>query len=631
MRLRISAGRTDHHPAEGLRTAWQSPGLLIQADEDVSAFELEDGRRLFVVGTAFPRDGGRSREMARYVGMFDSEPGPEGQLVLAIAAADGSCRLCSDVFGQRDVYWQPVPGGVVCATELALLPVSRHAAAVDQVALMHALCVYGQRPGKEETYYAEVRRLGLGQVLTVSGCSAVVTERPFRPLVTVPDDNGRHRASLDEYADLLLEATRVRASDAGNVVYLSSGWDSTAILACLVHLFGRSSVSAVIGRMQYGSRSGVINQFEIDRATRMAEFFGVPLEIVEFDYRERGPEQFEALLPMFRSHQVASLVGLNHALLAEAAARSGPPGRTVFAGEVSDGAHSLGFSQFVTIFHPVQAFREYSDKMNSYLFGPTFMESFRSGVFEQDTVYQLLRGRTGDAAYDSPAEHDGERVMQLLSAFFLRSTRLPLWSLENCRLLQPAGRVLYESAMQERYLARAAAEATPDTLYAWILHLYNAFHWQGSTVYPLLLTTEAHGLSLGMPFWDQALLAFLARMPESWGRGLELRPTKYPLKWMLANRIRYPMHLQVGPHSYLYDVNPNFSHAAELVYASAFTEYFKTVLGRREYHEVLSKELFDLRYVDGLVSGYLGGQEIRGAELNDLVSLALVSAVSWYR
>lgn len=43
-------------------------------------------------------------------------------------------------------------------------------------------------------------------------------------------------------------------------------------------------------------------------------------------------------------------------------------------------------------------------------------------------------------------------------------------------------------------------------------------------------------------------------------------------------RIDYPYHLQVGPHSYLYDVNPAFTHAGEILYASSFVDIFKTSL-----------------------------------------------------
>lgn len=119
-------------------------------------------------------------------------------------------------------------------------------------------------------------------------------------------------------------------------------------------------------------------------------------------------------------------------------------------------------------------------------------------------------------------------------------------------------------------------------------------------------------------------------MPEEWGRGLDLNPTKYPLKWMLKNRIEYPYHLQVGPHSYLYDMDPSFSLAAETMYGSAFAPYFRNLLGPRTYHDLLSPEIFDLAYIDGLVNRYLDGIETRGSELNDLVSLCMLLMVGWY-
>ena len=54
-------------------------------------------------------------------------------------------------------------------------------------------------------------------------------------------------------------------------------------------------------------------------------------------------------------------------------------------------------------------------------------------------------------------------------------------------------------------------------------------------------------------------------MSENWGRGLDLNPTKYPLKCMLKNDVDYPLHLQVGPHSYLYDIDPDWNVISELL------------------------------------------------------------------
>ena len=211
---------------------------------------------------------------------------------------------------------------------------------------------------------------------------------------------------MEEYADTLLESIEAAGSRHGNVVYLSSGWDSTSLLGCLVKLFGARKVRAVIGRMLYSERAGVINQFELDRARAMADYYGVRLDVVDFDYRKEIPAVFERLQPLLRAHQIAGMTLISHGTLADFAARTTGGDETVFAGEISDGAHNLGFSQFATIFHPVLEFREYADKMGSYLFGPTFLGLFRNGQFRNDVIYALFRGRAGDAVFDEPAADD---------------------------------------------------------------------------------------------------------------------------------------------------------------------------------------------------------------------------------
>ena len=543
---------------------------------------------------------------------------------LRLVARDGGIEVSGDPFGQVDLYYREGPDGASAATSLDLLPVApQHA--MDQAALAHAFCVYGNRPPKRHTVYSGVRRLGVGDTLRLTSAGASVQEATFHPAETGDYTD----ADLERYADLLLEAVRARASENGNIVYLSSGWDSTSILGCLVHLFGPKKVHAIVGRMQYAERSGVINQFEIDRARAIADFYGVTLEVAEFDYRHDGPAQLEEVLPLFRSQQVASLVGLNHARLAKAAQASGA-GDTVFAGEISDGAHNLGFSQYVTIFHPVLDFREYSDKMASYLFGPTFLGLLRNGAHATDPVYTLLRGRSGDAVFDAPAGDARGRTRQLLASFFLRGGRIPLWSLQNSRFLTPEGREAYADEMQRAYLDPAVNRLTDPTLYAWYLRLYNSFHWQGSTVVTLPLTAEARGLRAALPFWDAEIQAFLSAMPEHWGRGLDFNRTKYPLKWMLQHRIRYPYHLQSGPHSYLYDVDHSFSHAAELLFGSSFAPLFRQQLAAKAYRARLSAEWFDLHYIDALADRYVAGETAGGSELSDLTSLCLLSMTGWY-
>lgn len=640
MRLRIISGReliARYERDSTLSPLWRSETLLIQGEGNVPRLTPDGDAPVWLAGRLVgQRSGsgalGRVDDARAQVGSgvgYESldrwMDTLEGRFVFTRVNPDGSCEVMCDRFGQAECYYQRVGDGVVLATALDLLPISQGPARFDQIALAHAFSVYGYRPPKRHTFYEGVRRVGVREIARCENGTCDVRTVPVR----LPRTAEYGRRELREYADALLDAIDVRSSHDGNVVYLSSGWDSTSILACLVKLRSARHVRAVIGRMQYAKRSGIINQFEIDRARAVTDYYGVRLDIVELDYHQRGQALIEQLQPLGRSQMLGSMTYFNHSLLAQGVADTGG-GDAVFAGEISDGAHNLGFSQFVTIFHPVLDFREYSDKMLSYTFGPTFFKQVQAGTFRDDAVYDLLRRRMGSAQFDEPAADPVRVARQFLSSFFLRSARFPLVSLRNGSVLTDAGRERYAAEMEGAYLAEPAAALTPETMYAWYLHLYNSFHWQGGTVATLGYTADAHQLPMQIPFWDSRLQEFLSAMPESWGRGLELKPTKYPLKWALEHVIDYPMHLQVGPHSYLYDVDPSFSHAAEFIYGSGLGPHLKRIVAKRQYREVLSPDIFNLDHFDRIVTRWLEGAEVRGAELNDLTSIVLCSASGWY-
>ena len=641
MVLRIIAGGElvkKYKAHTGLTELYRSPDLLVEGDTAGTVVQ-QDGRVVAVLVGRVVGWRTRSGEMSRVdhvsrqlASALAEDPVAdlmdtlEGRFVLAQIRADGSVNITGDRYGQMDLFYQREGAGAVLATSLDLIPAVTGRVAYDQSALAHAFYVYGFRPPKQHTFYQGVRRLGVREI---ASCHAGRFD-----LRTVPVQLVRTAAygkrELREYADLFMDAVDLRSSRDSNVVYLSSGWDSTSILAALVRLHGARKVRAVIGRMHFATRSGVINQFEIDRATAVADYYGVKLDIIELDYHRRGRELIEQLQPLGQAQMLASMTYFNHSLLAQGVVDTADGDEAVFAGEISDGVHNLGFSQFVTIFHPVLEFREYSDKMLSYTFGPTFLEQLRAGTHGDDPVYDLLRRRMGSVEFDDVAANSTAVSLQLLSSFFLRSSRFPLFSLRNARILTTEGREQYGAEMEAAYLAAPAAAMTPETLYASYLHLYNSFHWQGGTVATLGYTADVHQLSMQLPFWDSRLQEFLSAMPESWGRGLELKPTKYPLKWALEHVIDYPTHLQVGPHSYLYDVDPSFSHAAEFIYGSGLGPHLKSIVEKRQYREVLSPEVFDLEYLDGVVTHWLEGAEVRGAELNDLTSIVLCSASGWY-
>ena len=140
---------------------------------------------------------------------------------------------------------------------------------------------------------------------------------------------------------------------------------------------------------------GVTNWPEINKAKKIADYFGVKLDIINLNYlsEEFINKYIGKIQNLLSQKNLNMFPGLSHFLLAEKASRlRNSNDTTVFSGEMSDGAHNLGFSQFATIFHKnSKYFREYSDKMMSYLFGPTFLSNLQETNFSEDPVWKLLR------------------------------------------------------------------------------------------------------------------------------------------------------------------------------------------------------------------------------------------------
>lgn len=604
-----------------LRNIYSYNDILIQSDLNglVYSFIDEEYNGLFIFGNVIKTSGGANNR--DYDKLFNKSiesiiNNLEGCYLVIKISKGSQCSISCDGYARNDIYYKQETSGVVFSTELTQFLSSVNS--YNQIAISHSLYMYGYRPAKNDTLYNGINRIGVGEIAIWKNSNLKINTVNPRILNTEKYNSDK----LSIYSDIFLNSVNKGTSENGNIVYLSSGWDSTAILGSLVKLKGKNNVKAIIGRMKYSERAGVINTFELERAKAVADYYGVALEIVEFDYHQRGPDLVEKYSRLMKSQMLSSMTFFNHVLLAEHIANK-YNGEAVFCGEISDGVHNLGFSQFVTRFHPVLDFREYSDKMMSYLFGPTFYNSIIDGSYKTDFVFNSLKNGIADHAFDDlNKENPG---LQLLSSFFLRDNRFPFWSLKNSRIFTNQGMCEYETRMQNKYLKHASAELHPGNLYSWFIHLYNSFHWQGGTVSTLNHTARENGFEIQLPFWDSELQEYLSKMPENWGRGLDFKRTKYPLKWMLENYIDYPYHLQVGPHSYLYDVEHSFSHAAEFIYASAFTTFFKDLLKQKKYKNIFSEDYINVKYFDKITENYLDGNEASGSERNDLVALIFFS------
>jgi len=627
-------------PTENLSTIYRDESLLIEANPNNIMTYDEPGRMIICLGNilgVINNDGQLvpiksfesfiSKSINKLT-LFQIASSLEGRFLLISVDLNGSSEICADKFSKIDIFIQENLNSVTLCSDLSLIPENPAKKGYDQNALAHMLTYYGYCPPKKHTIYKSVRRLGVGELATFDNGKLSIIEHDFNPINSTPYSDLNHT----QYTENFLNYLKNRGSSSGNVVYLSSGWDSTSILAGLVKIFGPNKVRAVTGIMRYSDRSGVCNQPEIDKVKKITKYFGVKLDFVDFEFiDDHGIDFTDSLKPVMKNHQLYSLTVHTHGKLAQKTYEIANKGEVVFAGEISDGAHNLGFSQYATIFHPSKGFREYSDKMASYLFGPTFLTLLNNNEYIEDPIFNLFKARFQEDFFENLEDSPQKPVTQLLTSFFLRNKRVPFWSHKNIKLLSSEGSESYTKEMQNEYLFSASKNATPKNLYSWYLHLYNSFHWQGATVRSLQVLADNYGIDSDLPFWGSSMQDFLSMMPENWGRGLDLNPTKYPLKNMLKNDIDYPFEMQEGAHAYTYDTDHSFSHLEEIFLHSKLKKVMQKALLGKPYKEILSSQMFDLIYIDNLVDKYLNDEKISVASLIDLAGIAMLCYVSWYK
>lgn len=555
-------------------------------------------------------------------------PALEGQyLGIVVDREKNSVTFFSDRYARKDYFYASQGREFFLGTDLDFI--FKHVKPqYDQKMLAHLFCVYGWYTPKGTTIYSNVKRLKVGEILTVSSEGVDSQIIPFKPL----DIEDYQDKDLLVYEKLLRESVRARANRKGKTwVSSSSGWDSSVLLGVLVDEFGSKNVGMVTGNMKYSKNSDVINLFEMNKIKKIASHYGIKPEIVDLDFKNKSASAYwKKILPFFKSKHMYTFSAFNFTRISDGLTSAAGEGQTIFNGETSDSFHNFGFSQFVTFFHSQKPFTEYADKMNCYLYGPTFLKKVFSGTHEKDKVYQIFQKMNSGAEYAPQTSSREDLVESYLFPFFYGGPRVPFAKTQGNAMLTPGGQnAVYHYPFRE-YMPEALS-LNEKNLYSWLIYLYHSFHSQGSTVNIQKHAMEKNQQNWRSPYNDYRLVEFLSKAPERWGRGLELNHTKYPIKWLAQNRLKFPYELlQEGPHSYLYDVMEGFSLFAEVVYRSGVTSFLKEAMAEKSYRNVLQGDTFALGYLDRLADDFVNGKEAKGADFNNLVSLITFVITGWY-
>lgn len=355
-------------------------------------------------------------------------------------------------------------------------------------------------------------------------------------------------ADLDEYCRIVEGAIISRASEYDNWVEATGGWDSTIILAVLKK-YGLN-VRAVVCEANL-SDGRCYNPFEVQKTIEIGEYYDIPVEVATLNLRSAEvTELWDESVQARRSHLVGEMMIVYWAM-AKMIKEKGQPDGAVFIGSFADSLHNFGFSQLVSLPYLTYEFRQYSDKMMSYLYSPSFLKKVIENTYIDDFVYRLFKWQHPEVKF-SDSLPSRERIFDYLLPLFFSRSRLPFSSSISDSFLTDDGQAYLKEWLYENYFKEAVEQITPETMYFWLIWLYQHFHLHGSEKANLEASLSGSTMRACQPYCDLKLVRFLQTMPESWGRGLEWRPTKYPLKHYAREKLKIPCNIIESPfHSYI--------------------------------------------------------------------------------
>ena len=509
-------------------------------------------------------------------------------------------KVFSDSLERRELYYCELDDKVVISTNLSDLIDER--SGYDQNALICALLLTYAPKG--HTIYSNIHRIQHNQFVEIIDGQLSIGQLSCDPIAIrqLTDDN------LEEYISILENAVLSRASDNLNVVQLSAGWDSTFILSILRKYFNKEQVECVTFHM-IQSNGESFNKREVERVKKIADHFQVTCNIVDVDLSAPSIVDFwtsnmeqkvknEAVLTHVCTHFILSNYIDN---------KFGEKNNyALFNGECSDSLHNFGFSQGMTMLHDSRAFREYADKMSSYIYSPTFYQKIVDDTYKDDAVYKILKN--GKFQKNTP----DNRVFEWLFDFVFRK------DIKN-KFISSDAMNSFKLWTRENYFEKIIQNITKENLYYWLYRIYLDFHLQGTNISKIIVETP----NIRMPYYDYNLFKFLASIPEYWGRDLEMNPTKYPIKKIIqSGRYDFPLHLfDKGVSSYTSEFNPGVSWHDEFMRKSNLSDhFFKTVDFDCKIDEMYSSKYFDVKTMKNYIAS-ARDSVIDGIDFNLLLCL----------
>ena len=470
---------------------------------------------------------------------------------------------------------------------------------INQIAIGHSLNVIGIRPPKKDTFFNEISRIGVNEKLEVIRSKILIKKEKFKSFSTENYNDDK----IEEYFQLNQQYLNQLSTGRKKNIYMSSGFDSSFLTANQINLFGSSNVTGHTVIQKISERSKIYNKFEIKRILKLKKHFGFKLKFTEVNLVRNFQKYSEQISKTSADRMMTNtLAAFMHNNLA-ISCKNQNFSNEAYAGEISDGVHNFGFSQFFSLIdHESNGFREYSDKKLNYLYSPTFLKKIINKNYKNDFIFKEIV----EKKYNQQSRLDSNNLKdifyKLCDNLFNSNARLPLNEEKNS-LTKPNLIRKISTHLKEDYFSNVEIN-NPNQIYSAYIFLYNSFHWQASTICTMYNFADANNLNMYLPYWNPKLHNFLSKMPEEWGRGLEMKNIKYPLKESFRRYLKYPKILEEGSHSYMYDVKKFSDPILEIIINPTTKKYIIDIF--KKYHpcEYLEDKFYNRDKIHLIIKNY---------------------------
>ena len=533
----------------------------------------------------------------------------------------------SDSQNRFKAYFSKDNKDIKISSELSDLVLSSNG--YDQLSL-YSYMMLGY-PADSDTFYTGVKKLGSDEYFIFTSDDTIKKKFNFPPVMIENFDKN----DLNVYDDIFENSVSSRASK-NNVVMNSGGWDSTSIVYKLTKTQIKDSVSAAVFDVKLPDGQSY-NSYEVDKVKRIGNFFKINTEVAAIDYNDNTlVDYWESHIENLRNNH--TYFWLHHLKISDKIGLKAKNDTRVFHGEGSDAIHNFGFSQFVSVNYDDMQLREIADKGKSYLYSPTFFEIISKNNQEDNKILNFFQKYHGIGNFEKNlTTNPRERNLAYFESFMLSSQRVPFakWQLNDVATNKLQND--FKKYIELEYFNDMATQCLPETLYYWLLQIYRRFHFNSYQIGVTQTALNLHNIHCVMPFLDSHLIDFMYKMPENWGRGLELKTTKYPLRFLAEHNWEMPMDIlmEKGPHSYISENDTRWSYSGgswniycEIMFKSVFADYFRSVLSKVKIEDVFDKAFFKVDLLNTVIKDYIEGKD-KPENVTTLFRLAILFSIGF--